>query len=199
MKQSLLTILRNKKTSKEDFRKAANKLCSLIASDASSFLSEEKISVETPLQKGRGTKVIDNLILLPILRSGMVMLPAFLNLYETAKVGFMGIRRDEETALPHIYYENFPTISKNDTIFVLDPMIATGGSTIACLKKLEAYKATLSNIFVVSLISSKPGVTLIKKTYPDVSLYSVSVDPSLNDKKFILPGLGDFGDRFFGT
>lgn len=199
MKQSLLTILRNKKTTREDFRKAANKLCSIVASDASNFLSEEKTTIETPLQKMQGTKINDNLILLPILRSGMIMLPSFLSFFETAKVGFIGIRRDEETSFPHIYYESFPKISKNDTIFILDPMIATGGSTIACLKKLQALKATLSNIFVISLISAKPGIQSVKNVYPDVSIYSIKVDPSLNDKKFILPGLGDFGDRFFGT
>lgn len=200
MKDSLLTILRSKKTSVSEFRKTAQKLADLLASETVEELKQKSCSVETPFGKTKGHKIIKQIILIPILRAGMALLPSFLSYFEEAHVAFLGIRRDEKTAKPHLYYEKFPSIKKNQLVFLLDPMIATGGSASLALQILiKNYKVSPEKIKVISIIASKEGINKIKKKFPKVAISVVAVDPKLNAKKFIVPGLGDFGDRFFGT
>ncbi len=199
MKNSLLTILRDKKTSCAGFRQAANNLATMLASEVASSLEEEPVTVETPLGNGSGKRLAHSIYLLPILRAGTVFLPPFLHLFPDAKVGFFGIRRDEKTAAPMPYYENLPPIGPSDDILLLDPMIATGGSALWALDRLASLSIPETRIRLVGIIASVEGVQRIKIKYPHLKIFVVAEDPSLDPKKFIVPGLGDFGDRYFGN
>jgi uracil phosphoribosyltransferase len=127
------------------------------------------------------------------------MLPAFIELFPSAPIGFFGIRRDEKTAKPHLYYENLPKISFHDWVFLIDPMLATGGSATLALAKLKESGASLSQTMLISIVAARQGADQIRKNFPEVILITAAIDPALNDRKFIVPGLGDFGDRYFGT
>jgi uracil phosphoribosyltransferase len=199
MKQTLLTILRNLKTPSDAFRQAADKLAAIMAVEASQELSQESFTVKTLYGDAEGVTLKDPLVLVPILRAGLVLLPPFLHLFERARVGFFGIRREEQTATPILYYEKLPSLTAHDVIFLLDPMIATGGSSLLSVNKLIEKGARPSNIFIFSFIASKEGVFHLSKRYPEVKLNIVAIDETLNAQKFIVPGLGDFGDRYFGT
>jgi len=199
MKETLLTILRNEKTGIVEFRTTAEKLAYVLAAEVSNMLEKEKVVVTTPLEKTDGFKIKDDIILVPILRSALSLLPPFLKLFENAKVGFLGLKRDEKTAVANLYYKNIPPISSKDNIILLDPMIATGGSGSEAIKILKEDGASEDKIIFVAVICSQEGVDEIKIKYPKVRILNVHVDKILNDKKFIVPGLGDFGDRYFGT
>jgi uracil phosphoribosyltransferase len=128
----------------------------------------------------------------------LTLLPAFLKLFPDAPVGFFGIRRDEKTAKPILYYENIPSLQPTDHLFLLDPMIATAGSSILAIDHLKT-RLSPTQITLVGIISSTPGIQLLKKHFPVVRVIAAAEDPELNPQAFIVPGLGDFGDRFFGT
>jgi len=199
MIESLVTILRDKNTSMAEFRQVSQIICDLLAARVSKEMNETKVTVTTPLKKTYGKKLDENILLVPILRSGMVFLPSFMKMFSSAAVGFIGIRRDEKTALPHIYYENIINDCKDFKIVILDPMIATGGSTIAAIKRLVTQQSVAENILITSIIASEDGINAILKTFPKVKVTTAIIDPELDENKFIIPGLGDFGDRFFGT
>lgn len=171
MKEKFLKILRDRSTSRVSFREAADKLSHLMA---------QEIHVE-------------NAALVPILRAGIALLPAFLQKYPAAPIGFLGIRRDEKTAIPHLYYEKIPPLP--DQILILDPMLATGGSANLAIERLKAKGG--KHIRLITIIASQEGVRFIREKHPDVKLYSVAIDETLDADKFIVPGLGDFGDRYF--
>jgi uracil phosphoribosyltransferase len=181
MKEHYLEILRKNSSSLLEFRTAAHGLAKLLFADASTRLAHRRV------------------IVVPILRAGLAFLNAALEFFPNAPVGFFGIRRDEKTALPHLYYENLPKISPQDWILLLDPMLATGGSALLALEKLKAAGAVLDQTMLISAISSMPGVDALERRFPQVGHFSAALDLSLNAKKMIVPGLGDFGDRFFGT
>ena len=195
----LLTILRNKKTTIERFRQISEKLGFVLANEVSKLLDKKKITIETPLAPTEGCKFENNIILVPILRSGIVLLNPFLKFFEQAKVGFVGLQRDEKTAIAELYYYKVPSISAQDDVILLDPMIATGGSAIDALKILKERGAKEEKIIFAAVIAATEGLERIKKTFPKIKIIIPEVDKELNDKKFIVPGLGDFGDRFFGT
>lgn len=199
MKELLLTILRNKETPVAKYREAAHKLGSLLAYESANFLEKGNITIETQLAKTEGFKFKNNIVLIPILRSGIALLDAFIRVFDSANVGFIGLRRDEKTAIASLYYDKLPKISPADDIILLDPMIATGGSgteAIAILKKLGLKE---EKMLFVAIIASKEGIEKIKNKFPKVRIIVPHIDNSLNSKKFIVPGLGDFGDRYFGT
>lgn len=175
-----LTILRDRNTSMAAFKKSANILAKLIA-------EETKQEINSP-----------RIVLVPILRAGMALLPPFMDTFENARVGFIGIHRDE-SAHPHLYYEKIPPLTKEDHLIILDPMVATGGSTIVTLDKLLSLGAHSSNISIVAMIGAPEGKQAILSHIPDVHLHIAILDEKLDAKKYIVPGLGDFGDRFFGT
>lgn len=181
MKEALLTLLRDQSIDEKQFRKAADQLCELLAADAAKSAKKESV------------------VLVPILRSGLVLLPPFLRHFEEARVGFFGMRRDHETFKPILYYENIPPLDKKDKIFLLDPMLATGGSTLLAIQNLVQKGADTSRITLISLIAAPEGLTAVQKAFPQVKISTVAVDEKLNARKFIVPGLGDFGDRYFGT
>lgn len=180
-KSELITTLRDPQTKASLFRKASNTLSLLLA-------KETKQKIESD----------ENIVLVPILRAGMALLPAFMDVFETARVGFIGIHRDEK-ALPHTYYEKLPPITPKDQIIILDPMVATGGSTLCTIKKLRSKGAHPSHITIVSMIGAPEGKTAIQNAYPETQIHLAILDERLDAKKYIVPGLGDFGDRFFST
>jgi uracil phosphoribosyltransferase len=182
MKEHFLTILRDRSIDCLAFRAAAAKLSELIASEIGAQIGPNK-----------------RIILIPILRAGLALLPPFQKMFANAPIGILGIRRDEETALPHLYYEKLPRLAPNDRILLLDPMLATGGSASLALDRLEAHGANLSRTTLVGVIASQEGFKAVKKHCPQVHIYTVAIDEKLDFKKYIVPGLGDFGDRYFGT
>lgn len=194
-----MTILRDKKTDTTLFRKTAEKIAHLLAQEAIKAVKEKDISVQTPLEKTTGTKSDQNIVLVPILRSGLAFLPTFMYYFENAKIGFMGMKRDEKTAVAELYHSNLPKIAKDDLVIILDPMIATGGSAIFTLSILREQKINEKNILFVSLVAAPEGLIAIKKAFPRVNIITHAIDKGLNKNKYILPGLGDFGDRYFGT
>lgn len=180
MKESYLKQLRDRKLGMVGFRRASISLSKAIASEfASQFSADQKI------------------ILVPVLRAGLVLLPAFQEIFIGAPIGLIGIRREEKTALPHLYYQNLPPLSAMDHILVLDPMLATGGSSTLAIELLK--KAGGRNFTLVAVIAAPEGLCFFKRRHPEASIYTVAVDEGLDAEKFIVPGLGDFGDRYFGT
>ena len=199
MKELLFTILRNKDTSRADFRAAAQRLSGLLAAEAASHLEKKAFSVKTPLGSAEGVALKNDTVLVPILRSGLVLLPAFEDTFPDASVGFVGLVRDEKTAQAKEYYRKLPSIPKGADVIVLDPMIATGGSGIAALQMLSDAGVTQQQILFVAVISAPEGLQAIHKKFPNIHLLIAQEDTGLNKEKFIVPGLGDFGDRYFGT
>lgn len=195
--QSILTELRSKQTTRDHFRYAADRLSEALAFETYEKLPKTSFNIETPISKSEGIKLKNHQVLIPILRSGLAMLYPFLKVFDQAKVGFLGMRRDEVTCEPHLYYENLPPIDKNDDVLILDPMIATGGSGALALEIIQNLKIDLTNVYYIGMVAAPEGITRLKK-FP-IQMVVGSIDEKLNDKKFIVPGLGDFGDRYFGT
>ncbi|MBN1501620.1 MAG: uracil phosphoribosyltransferase [Spirochaetes bacterium] len=192
-----LTVLRDKNTETKDFRALASEITMLIAYEALKNIELEDITVETPLTEFKGKQLKNDVIIVPILRAGVGMLEGILNLVPEAKVGFIGIYRDPETKKPVTYYEKMPENCKNPVTFIIDPMLATGGSIIATIDILKKKK--FNNIKVISIISSPEGLDAIEKVHNDIEIYTGNIDDHLDERKYIIPGLGDAGDRLFGT
>ena len=184
--ETLLINLRNKKLSIEDFRKAADKVAVLLAKEVAKYLNKEKVATS-------------NIVLVPVLRSGVVLLHPFLQIFLTSKVGFIGLKRNEKTLKPKAYYHNLPKIKKQDKVIVIDPMLATGGSALATIKDLINAGAAEKNIIFAGLISSPEGIANLQKNFPHIEMFIAVQDKGLDKKGYIVPGLGDFGDRYFGT
>lgn len=199
MKESLITILRNATTTVVDFRRATHKLASILAAEAAMLLNYDPVTINTPLVETRGVSYRRRLILAPVLRSGLALLPTFLSFFDDALVGMIGAERDEITAMAREYYCKIPSITPQDDVILLDPMIATGGSGVVSLELLKRAGASEEHIIYVSVISAPEGLSHIHQEFPNVRIVTAQIDEKLNDRKFILPGLGDFGDRFFGT
>ena len=153
--------------------------------------------MQTPVGTAKCHKIDTDLVVVPILRAGVGMLEGILELIPTARVGFVGLYRDEETKLPVTYYERYPPQIKGGTCIIIDPMIATGGSTAAAIQTLKEHGA--DNIVVICIVTCPEGIELVESAHPDVPIYAAAIDTELNDKKYIVPGLGDAGDRLFGT
>lgn len=199
MKNALLTTLRDRFTNLEQFRKAADQLAILVSAESGAFLDIQPHSVETPLGKAKGSRLEHPPILVPILRAGLILLPSFLSLYARAPVGLIGIKRDEKTAEPQLYYSNIPGIEKESLIFLLDPMLATGQSAAKAVSVLKQKGADESKIVLFSILAAPEGLRFFNTHCPRVRSSIVQVDQSLTTDKWIYPGLGDFGDRYFGS
>ena len=194
-----MTMLRNKKTGRPEFRTAANQISRIIAYQVAQQVTHQKVTIETPITSTTGTTFEHPLLLVPILRSGMAMLPAFLETFCDAQVGIVGLRRDEVTATAHWYYHNIPPFDPKTQVVILDPMIATGGTGIETLRFLIQKGAQQKNILYASIVSAPEGIAAIKKEFADITIICAAHDKGLTKDKFITPGLGDFGDRYFGT
>lgn len=192
-----LTRLRDKTTEPGLFRQSVRRLATLLAYEATKDLAVEETSVETPLTETGGVELAERIGLIPILRAGLGMVDPVLDLVPSAEVWHLGLYRDEETAKPVRYYDKLPPKRPVDVAMILDPMLATGGSVMAALMTLREWG--VKQVKVVSLIASREGVETVEAQFPEAQIYVATVDPVLNDQKFIVPGLGDAGDRIFNT
>lgn len=195
--QHKLTVLRDKNTRDKEFRELANEVTMLLAYEALKHVSVEDIEVETPLASMRGKRVRSEIVLVPVLRAGVGMLQGILNLIPTARVGFVGLYRDPDTKQPIEYYAKFPTATDDGVAIIIDPMLATGGSINATITLLKEH--SFRNILVISIIAAPEGMAAVEEAHPDVTVYTGAVDDHLDERKYIIPGLGDAGDRLFGT
>jgi uracil phosphoribosyltransferase len=192
-----VTILRDVNTNCETFRAAISRLSNLIAVNLFADLKLKEIEVETPLEKTKGFKLAQEVVIVPVLRAGLGMVNGFLQVIPDAKVGHIGLERDEETLKPIEYYYKTPDNLIEHEIVLVDPMLATGGSASAAISFLK--KRSAKNIIFACLVAAPEGIEKINEDHPDVKIFGAALDRELNDKGYILPGLGDAGDRTFGT
>lgn len=196
--QHKLTILRDRDTPTKIFKELVDEIAMLMAYEATIDLTVEPIPVETPLEKTEGRHISGKkLTLVPILRAGLGMVEGILRLVPAARVGHIGLYRDHETLLPVDYYFKVPSDVTERDFFVLDPMLATGGSAVAAVASLK--KAGATRIRFLCLVAAPQGVRHLAGEHPDVQIYCAALDRELNSQGYILPGLGDAGDRLFGT
>jgi uracil phosphoribosyltransferase len=195
--QDALVVLRNKNTSSDGFRRAATRISVLLAAEATRDLPTTGISVDTPLGSSGGRTIASDVIVVPVLRAGLGMLDAVLELIPQARVGHIGLQRDELTAIASQYYTKLPPGIDRSHVLMIDPMLATGGSAVAALDLL--WRAGATNVRIVCIVAAPEGVALVERHHPNVTIYTPVVDRALDSRKYIVPGLGDFGDRLYGT
>lgn len=193
-----LSIMRNKKTGSKDFREMLNEIAMLMGYELTRDLPLEDISIETPVTKMKAKMISGKkLAIVPILRAGLGMVDGLLDLIPVAKVGHIGLYRDPETHLPVEYYCKLPPDIHNRIVILVDPMLATGGSAVDALNILK--KKGCCHIRFMCLVAAPEGVKKVREAHPDVDIYTASLDEGLNEHAYIVPGLGDAGDRIFGT
>lgn len=192
-----LTRLRDKSTSSTEFRQLVHRLASLLAYEATKDLLTTSVEVETPLATTEGRRLGQRIGIVPILRAGLGMVDSVLDLIPAAEVWHLGLYRDERTAQPVEYYSKLPSQRPVDVALVLDPMLATGGSVIAALTALRHWGVRHAKL--LSVLASEEGVKRVEAEFPDSQFYVCQIDPCLDDHKYIIPGLGDAGDRIFNT
>ena len=196
--QHKLTLIRDEKTGTKDFREMLEEIATLMAYEITRNLPLEDFKVKTPVAECTGKILVGRKVgVVPILRAGLGMLGGVLNLIPNAKVGHIGLYRDEETLEPHEYFAKFPSNLPDAVVMVLDPMLATGGSASAAIDMIKKRGATV--IKLICLVGAPEGVKRIEEDHPDVDIYLAALDEKLNEHGYIVPGLGDAGDRIFGT
>ena len=195
--QHKLTLIRKKETGTKDFRENLNEIAGLMAYEITRDVPLREIQIETPLIKCSTFELSREIVLVPILRAGLGMVDGIRSLIPTAKVGHIGMFRNHNTLEPEKYYAKFPGNINNAVVLVLDPMLATGGSASAAIDTLKMKGASI--IKLVCIVGAPEGVDRLKKDHPEVDIYMASLDDGLNEKGYIVPGLGDAGDRLFGT
>ena len=196
--QHKLAILRNKNTGVKEFRELVGEIAGLMCYEATRNLPTEEVEVETPLMTAKCRMLSSKkLAIVPILRAGLGMVDAMVDLIPSAKIGHIGLYRDPDTHLPVEYYCKLPEDVGARQVFVVDPMLATGGSAVAALDFLKQHGCRQS--IMMNIIGCPEGVKALQKAHPDVDIYLAAMDERLNEKAYILPGLGDAGDRIFGT
>ncbi len=194
-----LTNIRRKQTTTKDFYQNVNEIAGLMAYEISRDFPLKDVEIETPICKTIQKELDAEIVIVPILRAGLGMVDGIRDMIPTAKVGFIGLYRDEKTLQPHEYFAKFPDTMKSDNavVLVVDPMLATGGSAVAAIEMLK--KRGAKNIRFVCLVAAPEGVETLQKAHPDIDIYCATVDEKLNEVGYIVPGLGDCGDRLFGT
>ena len=192
-----LAELRDKRTTPEGFRRAATRISVLLAAEAMRDVPSGTVMVDTPLGPADGRRTSDAIVVVPVLRAGLGMLDAVLELVPRARVGHIGLQRDELTAVASQYYAKLPAALDKSFVLMIDPMLATGGSAVAALDLLRAAGA--GDIRIVCIVAAPEGLSAVERHHPGVVVYTPVVDRGLNEHKFIVPGLGDFGDRLYGT
>jgi len=195
--QDALTALRNRTTPPGLFRRLAHRLSLIVILDATRDLALARTTVETPLEPTDGATLDRDVVVVSVLRAGLGMLDAALELIPAARVGHIGLERDEHTAEASRYYSKLPPMTPKTTVLLVDPMLATGGSAVLAASLVAAAGAT--DLRLVCLVAAPEGLAAFSAAWPDVPVYTPAVDRQLNARKFILPGLGDFGDRLYGT
>ena len=197
--QHKLALLRNKNTGVKEFRELVGEIAQLMCYEATRNLPTQEVAIETPIGPATVHMLAGKkLAIVPILRAGLGMVDAMIDLIPSAKVGHIGLYRDPETHLPVEYYCKMPPDISERQVFVVDPMLATGGSASAAISILKE-KYGCKNIVLMDIIAAPEGVAVIRKDHPDVDLFVAAVDEKLNEHAYIVPGLGDAGDRIFGT
>ena len=192
-----MTYLRNKETKEYQFRLALRRISYALVNEISNKFELKEIEVETPLEVTKGFKLARQIVLVPVLRAGLSMVTAFIEMIPDAKVGHIGIQRDEETLQPVDYYYKTPKNLDQSKVIVLDPMLATGGSASAALAFLKDRGA--NDLIMACLIAAPKGVEKLEQDHPEIPVFTAAIDRELNSNGYILPGLGDAGDRTFGT
>ena len=192
-----LVELRDARTAPPEFRRAANRISVLLAAEALRDVPSTPGVVETPLGPADGRRITRDVVVVPVLRAGLGMLDAVLELLPAARVGHIGLQRDEATAIASRYYSKIPHHVADSYVLMIDPMLATGGSAVAAIDLIKAAGAR--TIRMICIVAAPEGVALVERHHPDVAVYTPVVDRALDAHKFIVPGLGDFGDRLYGT
>lgn len=192
-----LTQMRKSETKTKDFKQNLDEIAGLMAYEVCRDLPTKSVKITTPVAECETYELAKEIVLIPILRAGLGLVNGINDLIPTAKVGFIGLYRDEETLEPHEYFAKFPSNLDSAINLVLDPMLATGGSAIAAVDMIK--KRGAKNIKLVCLVGAPEGVAAFEKAHPDVDIYLAALDSHLNEKGYIVPGLGDAGDRIFGT
>ncbi len=192
-----LSVLRDKRTLTAEFRQHASIVSKILMVEATRILTLTETEIETPLGRTTGARLLDDVVVAPVLRAGLAMLFAMQDFLPSVAVGFIGLERDEKTARAREYYQKMPNIFASNKVLVIDPMLATGGSMVETVAALKNQGAR--HIRLVCIVAAPEGIERVTRDHPDVSIITAAIDERLNDQKFILPGLGDFGDRYFGT
>jgi uracil phosphoribosyltransferase len=195
--QDILLALRDSRTDPPTFRRLGTRISVLLAAEALRELPTGAASVRTPLGDAHGSRVAADVVVVPVLRAGLGMLDAVLELWPSARVGHIGLQRDELTAIASRYYAKLPAALEHSFVMMIDPMLATGGSAVAALDLLR--EAGARHIRIICIVAAPEGVALVERHHPDVHIFTPVVDEGLNEHKYIVPGLGDFGDRLYGT
>lgn len=192
-----MTTMRRKTTGTKDFRENLDEIAGLMAYEVTRDLPLKSLEIETPIAKARGYQLKKGVVLVPILRAGLGMVDGIKKVIPNAKIGHIGLYRDESTLEPQEYYIKLPKTVTESTVFVLDPMLATGGSAVAAIRMVKESGA--QDIKLICLVGVQVGVDNVIKHHPDVEIYLAALDDHLNENGYIVPGLGDAGDRLFGT
>lgn len=192
----LLAILRDKRTEPSRFRQTCHHLTHYLLAEATRALPTRQLSLDTPLERTTADMLCRGVVAVPILRAGLAMLEPVVNTLPDVTVGYVGLERDEETAEPHAYYCKLPSVA-DQHVLLLDPMLATGGSVIAAMNRLEEHGAR--DVTMICIVSAPEGVEQVEQAFPSLPIFTASLDSHLDENKYIRPGLGDFGDRLYGT
>jgi uracil phosphoribosyltransferase len=192
-----LATLRDSSTPPELFRRMAVRISLLLAAEATRDVPSAEVTIQTPLGPAQARRITRDVVVVPVLRAGLGMLDAILELIPTARVGHIGLQRDELTAVASQYYSKLPADLSGSFVLMIDPMLATGGSAVAALDLLRGAGA--HDVRMICIVAAPEGVALVEQHHPDVRIFTPVVDQGLNSHKFIVPGLGDFGDRLYGT
>jgi uracil phosphoribosyltransferase len=192
-----LSVLRDRETSHGEFRQAMFEAAAILAVEAARELPVKDVEIETPLETTRGPRLRENVAVVPVLRAGLGMVEGFLRLLPDARVGHLGMYRDEDAHRPVDYFERLPPGLPDARVFVLDPMLATGGSAVHALHHLK--KAGATRLELVCLVAAPEGIRAVQAEHPEVLIWTAAVDRELDERAYIRPGLGDAGDRVFGT
>ena len=192
-----LSVLRDRETSHGDFRQALFEAAAIMAVEVARDLPVKEVEIDTPLEATQGVRLRDEVAVVPVLRAGLGMVEGFLRLLPDARVGHVGIYRDEEEHVPIDYFERLPPRLPAAQVYVLDPMLATGGSAVHALHHLK--RAGAKRLELVCLVSAPQGIEAVQAAHPDVTIWTAAVDRELDENAYLRPGLGDAGDRVFGT
>jgi uracil phosphoribosyltransferase len=195
--QHNLTRLRDKRTQPQEFRRLLGEIASLMVYEATRSFAARSTSVQTPLAPARGFRLEREVVLVPVLRAGLGMLDSILQLIPNARVGFIGLKREETTLRAQFYHKSLPKNLSRFEVILIDPMLATGGSAVAALDLIAEQGA--KQVRLVNLVAAPEGIRRVRKSHPKLPIFTAAIDRRLNNKGYILPGLGDVGDRLFGT
>lgn len=194
-----LAHLRDKNTDLRRFRFHSDQICQFLFAEAITGLNFRQLAIETPVGPAQVEKLADEVVVVPVFRAGLAMLFGAMHLLPKSKVGFVGYARDEKTAEAHEYYWKLPEITEHSVLIVTDPMLATGGTILHMLRRLSEQGTKPKEMRVVCVVAAPEGIEAVHKDFPQVKIFCAAVDQGLNERKYIVPGLGDYGDRYFGT